>query len=439
MEQYGLRQMMEQDMGVDPETGLLRREEGCLTNYLPLPVSAGSRLRLRRDGGEYRCFFYSPEIPGELIYSYTYQPEANWTSFQPTLSDGGWRTGERVIDRRGFVRLTLRNGGASAPLDELFSLEAEEDAASAPSWLEEEAERTAGRVRELRREEDAAFLLLTDTHYAAGCNWPDTLASLRLMAEKLRPDGLIHLGDFTDGLLPERHTRGLAAEILDGLRGLCGTFCACLGNHDMNYFRGNPGQMTKEQCAALYLGRETPWYYLDLPEKSLRLLFLDSFSPTAKERYGFPLREALWLRRVLRATPAEYKLLVFSHVPPLPEIHVWSDTIRNGERMLRLLERRSRRYPGSVLGWIHGHNHADQILWRGSFPIVAVGCSKLEDFSEHKPEGSVTWPRRRDDPSQELWDVLLIRPERGELDFVRFGAGEDRHTSVGVRRGSDIV
>ena len=36
-----------------------------------------------------------------------------------------------------------------------------------------------------------------------------------------------------------------------------------------------------------------------------------------------------------------------------------------------------------VLGWIHGYNHADQIYRKRMFPIVSLGCAKVEDF-KHK-------------------------------------------------------
>ena len=140
--------------------------------------------------------------------------------------------------------------------------------------------------------------------------------------------------------------------------------------------------------------------------------------------HGFD-REIRWLRRTLLLTPVRRKVLVFSHVPPVAEIHVWSDTIRNGEAALSILDRFHRRR-GGVIGWIHGHNHADQIYEKRAFPIIGIGCGKLEDFTEHKPEGSVTWPREQGGHSQELWDLLLIHPKEGSMDFLRFGAGEDR-------------
>ena len=39
----------------------------------------------------------------------------------------------------------------------------------------------------------------------------------------------------------------------------------------------------------------------------------------------------------------------------------------------------------------------------------------------------LTWNREQNTRTQELWDLLLIHPAEGSMDFLRFGAGEDRH------------
>ena len=125
------------------------------------------------------------------------------------------------------------------------------------------------------------------------------------------------------------------------------------------------------------------------------------------------------------------KVVVFSHVTPAAEIHYWSDTIRNGEMLLRMLARFDAHRGGAILGLVHGHSHVDQVYRRADvpFPIISVGCAKFEDFEECKPAGSTTPKRAQDAATQDLWDVLVVKPDANRLEFVRFGAGTDR--SVG--------
>ena len=437
MRDVWLGQPLSAGLSADMATGLLIAAPGCAVNRLPVPVRAGQRLRAKRPGMRFRVFFYGPEVEDRLLFTYDYQPEANWATYSPGESSPLPSEDERVAPRDGYVRLSADftpPKGAEVSFSELFDA-GDGDFGPDPAFrarLRDAALAAARRADVLRGPDDAVFLLLTDSHYATGCNWDDTVFSLRAAAEGLRPDGVIHLGDFTDGLLPLKLTRRIVRAMTEDLRAVCGRLLVCLGNHDRNYFHGNPERMGPREVSALYLGGGKPDYTVDLPEKKLRLLFLDTFDPDRAERYGFSdagLRKA---RRALRTLPAGHRIAVFSHVPPSPRIHVWSKTIRGGERLLEMLEDFDRRRPGALLGFVHGHNHADQVWTERAFPVVGVGCSKTEAFAEHKPEGAVTPPRRPGEVTQELWDVLVISAARGTMDFVRFGAGEDRRIGPGA-------
>ena len=81
---------------------------------------------------------------------------------------------------------------------------------------------------------------------------------------------------------------------------------------------------------------------------------------------------------------------------------------------------------GNILAYIHGHTHADYIYTERAFPIASIGCAKCEDMTDKKPPGSVTQPRRLGTVSQELWDVLIVKPQKWRIECIRFGAGENR-------------
>ena len=426
-----LSRELEPDRGVDPGTGLLIERPGESTNFEPFWVRAGDTLALKDPSAAYRISFYRPGPDPRLLFTYCYQPEANWTVFAPEESDRAWKTEPTVFSGAGCVRVTVR-GGHSLRLEEVMELAsapgAEDSDPLPPSWIAEEADRVAGRVKKVLRDSDAALALLTDTHYAIGCNWPDTAESLRQVRARLPLAGVIHLGDVTDGSLPETWTRRFAGRVLTDLRSLGLPADGCLGNHDANYFLGNAHPMDKAACSRLYLGRGVPWYTRDLAEVRVRMFFLDSFDPAREQRYGFSGEEISWLEKELRRVPEGWRVLVFSHVPPLARLHVWSSEILGSAEVLRVLTRFHRERSGAVLGWIHGHNHADQIYTGEAFPIVSVGCTKTEAFPEHKPRGSVTRERRWGEPSQELWDVLVLHAHSRDFDLIRFGAGADRHT-----------
>ena len=417
-----LRYPLSKDKGLDPESGLLRAEMGCAVNAAPVFLRRGERLL---PGKAVRCRLYRYGEEAEARYSdtYCYAPEGNWLPYLGPVGD--WQEREITIEAKGWYRLAIRTAGAAARLGDCVALTAL-PAEPEPTWVADEAARVAARVKTTGASPALRLFLLADTHHCVGGNWEDTLRSLRRTAELLPPDAVVHLGDLTDGMYPLAHTGFLARQVLEGLRSLAAPLYLCLGNHDRNYFRGNPETMSKRDSARWYLGRESADYYVDFPEHRLRLLFADSFDPKKKERYGFGLSTLAWFCRTLAGTPAHWRILVFSHVPPLARLHVWSRGIRNGPAMLAALHRIGQRKERTILGWIHGHNHADQVYRGADFPIVGIGCSKLESFPEHKPEGAVAWPRQRWQASQELWDVLQIPDEEDRLLFFRWGAGEDR-------------
>lgn len=441
---------LEADRGVDTGSGLLCSRPGVAVSFEPIKVRAGEQLVPLQPDLEYQVAVYSPEPDPQYIYTYSYPPEANLTVFCPDQSVFYWKTGTFVFSEPAYVRIVVRAelSKEGDTLADFFCWERERKHAepiapgiaekrkplpcgpmgnveSVPDWIVEEAERVAKRVQQCRRPNDLVFFLLSDIHYTTGCNWNCTAASLAAAKQRILPDGIIQLGDITDGLLPTVWTQRYAGRVLADIRGLGLPLYGCLGNHDRNFFRGNTQGLSLKACSQLCLGRDDPDYCIDYPEQRLRMIFLDSFDPERRERYGFSIKTLRHLLEMLDETPYGWRVLIFSHVPPLARLHVWSNTILGSEDAMGLLHKFRRKRNGTV-AWIHGHNHADQVFNGQGFPIVSIGCSKLEAFPEYKPEGSVTRMRRLGEPSQELWDVLVFHTHGSDFDLIRYGAGTDR-------------
>ena len=426
------RPLMEQRT-VDPESGLLSSAANACTHFEPVWLQQGSWVQAR-NGAAFLLAYYAPEVKDELLHTYCYAAEANWTTFDPCCSElSSWLTGEKVIAVSGYYRIIFDRCEPNdycllEPSGELIRTIDDADQYRPLRMPVPDDIRIAELAGKLgtARERQLRFMLMTDTHYGAGCPWMETVSSLRRVEKQCHPDGIIHLGDLTDGLSDRENAVLMTRRMLLDMKRVNRNLYLCLGNHDTNYFRGNPDPVTPKEAAKLYNGSRGRWYFVDCHRAAIRMVFLESFDFRRIERYGFTLREYLWFQRMLRSTPKGWKLLVFSHVTPDASMHVWSDSILNGERMLRAAERFASERPGDLLGWICGHNHADQVKYRGSIPIISIGCSKPEDFRDHKPEGAITYQRDLHDETRELWDLLEIDTEKGRLEFHRIGAGEDR-------------
>ncbi|MCI8672188.1 MAG: hypothetical protein HFI89_01650 [Lachnospiraceae bacterium] len=361
----------------------------------------------------------------------------------------------------------------------LVAFSGEKPSYTEQKWFTEEIERVAGEIyKAAPTNRFMKLCLLADTHYTVGGTWEDTAHNIRRVAGEVGYDAIIHLGDLTDGMVSKERTVRYVKRIAEDLEACNAPVYITPGNHDSNYFRNRsntftPGEMRQLYCPGSgrmdqYVGiaarlaacgnqsdespaavskepadtcDHSPDYYIDIPQYAVRMIFLSSFEDTAAIRYGYRDEQLDWLKETLQTAAAGTRFLVFSHDAPLAKLDYWSFHIRNGEQLLDVLEEYNRKEQYQVAGFFYGHTHADYVFEECSFPVISVGCAKLEYFQEKKPQGAVTWPRQADTVTQELWDSLIIDFEKQKLKLVRFGAGEDREVSFAKKpsRYRDIM
>lgn len=395
----------------------------------------GDYVVLDSEDYEFAIASYSLEWESWYTYTYFYDKDECWASYIYDLLPESYQNRKYIFKEECYFRINCRRVDSMS-----FKEEEENTVASAllfyatPHTYKEKAcflEEIEDTVDKIKSKRGMKFLLLTDTHYVVNGTWEDSLSNMEKVVSKTEIDGIIHLGDITDGIASREVNLEYIDRVINGMKQLNLPLYVTLGNHDSNYFFNNIDKFTDLEQYEYYLkdshSQDTKlYYYKDFNNIKLRVLFLHSFDYREMIRYGFSEEEAEWFEKVLDNTPNEYRILIFSHVPPLPEIHFWSDKIRNGERMVEMAEDFEERTGKKILAWIHGHNHADAVYRERKFPIVSIGCNKYEYFLDKKPEGSVTPERKRNHASQDLWDVLCIEEDKDTLEFIRFGAGEDK-------------
>lgn len=419
------------------ETGFFEREHPeWMADFHFYQVSTGDEIICTDPAYHYGIASYCEEVEERLIYTYCYQEEENWSGYRGDFELDRLKSGSRVISQDGWIRIAVKRVDGekltAADADAVMKglkLIRRKKSYQEKDCFRQEIEQTIETVKEKRSRDSLVFGLMTDSHYVINGGWEDSIANMRAVNRKISFDAMIHLGDLTDGMVPLDITKEYAAKVMGDLRSLQVPVYLALGNHDSNYFHSNPEWMSEEEQSLYYLNRQKPWYCIDFERQRLRCLFLHSFNHREKIRYGFPMEEVEWVKKTLSQTSDTYSVLVFSHVPLLPEMHFWTKEIRNSGEMLNVLEEYVQQ-GGKILAYIHGHNHADQINYEKNFPIVSIGCAKCEDFKDKKPEGAVTYDRKMGTLTQELWDVMVVDVKNAKLDFVRFGAGEDRTVKI---------
>lgn len=401
----------------------------------------GSRVSLLNSNYYFNIATYSLEFDERYIYSYCYQDEESWTTYNHDLSGDTYRQEDYIFSEEVYFRICMKRVDGKAFTDEeaasinnILLFESVVLGYSEKEYFIEEIQNTAATILEKRAEKLLVLGVLTDSHYTVNGTWEDTKHNIKAVNQRVHFDGIIHLGDISDGMLSAKVTQRYAETVINDLKENQVPVFVVLGNHDSNYFNCNLEPMTENDQYEIYLKHSAGYinntdknlyYYVDFNSISLRCIFLSSFDYREKIRYGFSYEELSWVDETLKETPDNYSIVFFSHEAPLAVLDYWSDVIRNGDELVAILEVRVREGK-KIMAYIHGHTHADYVYRERLFPIISIGCSKCEYFTDKKPDGSMTAERKQNAVSQELWDTVIISPEANTIDFVRFGAGEDR-------------
>lgn len=421
-----------------PEAGN-PHDMACLSFYKAVP---GAKLHINNRQYGYRITFYDASYDEKYLYTYDYAPEESWTSHRRGFLQDAYLDWDYTFLESGYFRVSVRrkDGKNIAAADaarsgEILEYEMPEEKPERKPYFIEEAQRVSEKIERLRKPEALLFAVMTDTHYTVNGTWEDTVRNIAAVNQQVKFDAIIHLGDWTDGMVPADVTVDYVNRMKQELLKCGSPVYAALGNHDSNYFKGNSERLTIAAQKELYLPGQAgeAYYYIDFGEKGLRCIFLASFDPDEEPRYGFWPKELEWLERTLTETPESLCVLIFSHEAPLARLDYWADEIRGGSELIRILQAYQRRTKGKLLGYLYGHTHADYVDMSLDFPLISIGCAKCESFAGMKPAGAVCWERKRNTVSQELWDAVLADPETGTLQLIRFGAGRDRKTEVNRR------
>ncbi len=406
-------------------------------------AKSGSVIKLLDINYFFNVATYSLKSDDKLIYTYAYADGGFAVTYNNDLSGTTYRQDDYVFEDECVFRICLKRAdGKDFTLDEedrvneLIHVDTVPFEKKYNHVFDDEIEKTALEINTVSSNSTLKFCVLTDTHISVCGTWDDTVQNIKRVHEKASFDAIIHLGDFTDGMTSKKLTSEVAGQAIQDLQRNNVPVYVTIGNHDTNYFKKNPERMTIHEQCDVYLSHiddavredNTPWYYKDFDSHKLRCVFLHSFDVSKVNRYGFTNKEIVWLEDVLNNTPKDFCVLVFSHIPPHTKLDYWSKRIRNQEKLVRVLKRFNK--DGRLLGYIHGHTHADLIFNGYGFPVISIGCSKLEYFTNKKPDGSYTEKRAIDTISQELWDTFVVDTKQKSIDIVRFGSGENRYIKV---------
>ena len=327
----------------------------------------------------------------------------------------------------------------------------------APEFFEEEMTETLDSVRKCQTEPCLVFPLITDIHYGSdtceGNKWiftEDTIKNLKRFVGEVNCDGVICLGDITDGGYHSNYPSSVSNTILVGsmllntLRELDVPLYFTMGNHDdSRYFSSS--WMTIEQIYATYMSQSCKNvifdmgyyglnYYADFESFGVRLISIDTNkAPTVSGAgaYGFSNQTVAFLTSSLASMDSSWMAVVITHAPIFGKLLKEGASAINGSANVQNAIRNS----GKTVAIFSGHTHYD-VFDVDEFIHTVTAANKVSLRTEDQDielvgnELGRVYIRQTNTKTEDLWEAVVLRPFSRILDLVRFGSGVNRRFHI---------
>jgi hypothetical protein len=307
---------------------------------------------------------------------------------------------------------------------------------------------TAGKA-EAEKELSFSFALVTDAHVShveSYHNWRDTILSLANVNYLYPLDAIFSLGDTINGDIPIAESKEMFKRVRDDLLGISPNSFILTGNHDTNEYGTNTiaEKLSVADRYSLY-GRYantkvtrngvSNYGYYDVDALKIRVIILDildndDVSGRVITDMGYSAEQVAWVRDV--ALDTEYQVIFLSHTSVSSEFNFNTVQLINGVELRNVIEAFIAN-DGTVVGMFHGHTHWDYIgkhsNTNGFYEVSTGTASCYTSGATTFPSGASVPSRAANTVTQELWDLVIVKPISRTVKMIRFGAGEDREFS----------
>ena len=407
--------------------------------YASNSLTSSPKTRLRHDpisvkAGD-RCSFSFPDgWSGYICLAY---PDQNWDYTPKAWVQEYSYTFQSDMD--AFVVMRKDDNSVISPEEyagEIIFTRKEADPdrdVQLQGYYQKEIDKTIESVKALIGDEPClVFPMVSDIHYLESAEVPISfdhcIANLKALAKQIDFDFVACLGDITEGNATREITSDRSAHVISGFAQLGIPYYQVIGNHDDN--RYGDAVFTHEQLYDNYLRTITGVvfdtssmyktnYYKDFDDLAIRCIFLNA---NTNGDYGYSNETCDWFDEAIKT---EKSLIVFTHIPPVPEQNYGAryGTDKGSTRIREACENAD-----NFLIMFSGHNHYDLTITE-PFLSFTMNCQKFENKNGDPnlwAKGAVKPQRVAGTETEDCFDIVVVRPESGRIDLIRFGAGKDR-------------
>ena len=308
------------------------------------------------------------------------------------------------------------------------------DSVTIRSYYSAEMTDTIAKVRALQTEPNLTFFYVTDIHayYVSGHEelYKTSIENMRYLLTQIPCDGVVNLGDSIEGYSADTTAMNYGNLISNEFRKIGIPYYSVIGNHDDNryHYSTTDDRLTVGERYQVFVNptRKVVYdstglnYYVDFDEFNIRMICLNAVSDYA---YKFATETCTWFSNV--ALDTDYAVLVNTHVAPVGAWNYNNTTPTNSSTIISALDTFSA--SKDVLAMVFGHNHVDA-KFTSPYNGMTLCCEKFENENGDPskwPSGATKPSRTAGTASEDCWTVMVVRPNSGKINFVRFGAGAD--------------
>ena len=315
-----------------------------------------------------------------------------------------------------------------------------------------EAENTANDIKKDLKDGDIRFVMLTDSHLSdtGDC----TRENISAVDEKIDFDFCVHMGGIINGNNPEKISMKLLKEDLgkyaqsiksNKIYAVCGESDGYrnerfIGQLAMNVMTDKLWYDENEYLDGynnVSRVENKPYYFVDIPEKKVRMIFLSAYMTQIDEEIGlyektcaFDVEQIVWLHKSALDLEEGWTVILFSNALPKSRFDVGHDPfIYNGystEQVLMVIQMAQKRGI-NIACWFAGHYNCDAEAVVGGVNFAVIASQLPTVKSSAKCDGvRLLKDRKIGTLNQDAWDAAVLKTDERQINLYRFGAGEDR-------------
>lgn len=311
------------------------------------------------------------------------------------------------------------------------------------SYFTGEMTDTIQKVRAVNDEPAIVFLVVTDIHRykATTQTFANMIKNMTYFSKEVKCDFIVNTGDTIEGDKAKSTSFTQAIEAVKDFMNIGVPFLYAHGNHDNNIYSGtSSNQFTLAQTfqgffnatkgVNYHFSEGGTEYYIDLDGIGVRIVVINSCNTGITTNYGYGSTTASWLTNT--ALDTDYTVLLFEHLSSVAS-QVWNNNhgtnASNVENALRTFVNN-----GGTIVEVTGHSHIDVAFVQPWLSVMNT-CQKFEtaDITSENYQ-KITGYIDINNPSREAgaytedaWTACILKPNSGEFDCIRFGAGYDRY------------